>query len=388
MTHEVSRMFRGAIAFLLTSALFFALTPMAVAGCGCDHPPPDWAMVMPSFGSHGKTLTLFPDGFAFDMKQIYQVQFEDHTGATRLADGYAETPASLNVRVPDGLTPGPVSIHLPAIGKRGYTYGSELFTAMSAAPIIPTVDGVYEAASFEGAVTADGTLLVSFNLSDVLDATQFAYQFTNLPLSFGPDDVVFYNEDGIDLTLFTLSVADEVEHQWGSYYGWTVEDDTNLTGRVFGKKVRLPSNLGAMSDILNYWRHEFHTYYQAHLPSGSHEVSLGMHPDGTLHIDHDHLVLAISGKVRSAQNPTNMKKAKPPASGHLVFDLALAVQGAENPVEPELMIELLDTAPRQPLVPETALVYDVRKLDGSLLAGETDRVLTTETKSLSIAEPM
>jgi len=253
-------------------------------------------MVMPSFGSHGKTLTLFPDGFVLDTSLIYQVQFEDHTGTIRLADGYAETPASLNVRVPAGLTPGPVAIHLPAIGKRGYSYDAGLFTAMTAARVIPTADGVYEAAGFEAAVTADGTLLVPFNLTDVLDATQFAYQFTNLPLTFGPDDVVFYNEDGVDLTLFTLSVADEIEHQWGSYYGWTVEEDGGLDARVFENKVMRAVDPTGMSDVLTYWRHEFHTYTAAHLPGGSHAVDdEGFHTDGTLHIDHDNLVLAIHG---------------------------------------------------------------------------------------------
>ena len=48
---------RRALAAAAT-AVWIAASP-AWAGCGCDHPPPAWAQVMPPFGSPGKRTSTF-----------------------------------------------------------------------------------------------------------------------------------------------------------------------------------------------------------------------------------------------------------------------------------------------------------------------------------------
>jgi hypothetical protein len=342
---------------LIAGVFLLAAAPPANAGCGCDHPPPDWSLVMPPFGSPGKPIVLNANGFVFVPGASYKLTITDLGGTKHLQTVKTWSPASLSFLAPEGLKPGPATIRVTGNGL-DYTYPSQLFTLLAPAPLVPAAEGVYVASSFQGAVTADGTLLIPFNLTQVLDATQFAYQLTNLPLTFTPEDVVFFNSDGVDLTLFTLSVASEVEHQWGSYYGWTVEEDTRISDRVFQKKVAVPSALGSLSDVLHYWRHEFHTYYEAHLMGGTHEVNAtGFHPDGTFHIDHDHLVLALHGLKRDSKQPLNTKKFTPLAPGTRTFDLALAVKKGANPIEPSVMMQVIETGARSPLVPEGGNAY-------------------------------
>ena len=52
------------------------------------------------------------------------------------------------------------------------------------------------------------------------------------------------------------------------------------------------------SDVLQYSRHEFSTFYLQHEEREQHWVDgqdPNWHLDGTPHIDHDHLILAITG---------------------------------------------------------------------------------------------
>ena len=60
---------------LLAVALPHAATP-AFAGCGCDHPPPAFAPVLPPFGSAGKTLQLHTGTVAFEVGETVQVRFK------------------------------------------------------------------------------------------------------------------------------------------------------------------------------------------------------------------------------------------------------------------------------------------------------------------------
>ena len=71
------------------------------------------------------------------------------------------------------------------------------------------------------AVSAGGVLYLNLDLQDVQDPTQFGFLISDTPLRFGVDDVVFYNADGVDLTIFDLAVEDPTERQWGSYFGWS-----------------------------------------------------------------------------------------------------------------------------------------------------------------------
>jgi hypothetical protein len=244
----------------------------------------------------------------------------------------------LDVKLPVGIRPGPTTIVVNGPGV-SYTYPSSLFTTLPPAPLVPASQDALAISQFEAAVAEDGTLLIPFNMSYVLDPTQFAFKVTNLPYEFDVEDVTFYNVHGFDLTLFTLSVADGTQRQWGSYYGWQVQDDTGLLGDVYDPKVRPSVHPDRESDSLTYWRHEFHTYAAAHAPGGTHQVdSSGRHPDGTFHVDHENLVVAISGRKRSTSGSQDIGPLKP---GFVQMDLVLVMLPSEGPVEPEVMLDRL-----------------------------------------------
>ncbi len=319
-------------AFALALTALLGASAPAQAGCGCDHPPPAWAPVMPPFASPGKTIRIHPDSYELEQGVSWEVHFGSGWVPAVDAGGMLE------VAVPVGTQPGPVSLRVRG-GDVDVSLDEAHFTALARAPIIPAGTGTFTVPEFQASVTADGTLLVPFNLGEVLDPSQFAFQFGRLRLAFGQDEVVFYNEDGVDLTLFTLDVADPNQREWGSYYGWQVEQDTGIEGTVYENKILRSFWLRWRSDLLTYWRHEFHRYAAAHEPSGSHEVDgAGFHKQlGTRHIDHDHLVLAISGRQRSFWNPLDASRMTALEPGKVTVNVYVATQVSDNPVEPELM---------------------------------------------------
>jgi len=319
-------------AALLLAALLAPPEP-AQAGCGCDHPPAAWAPVMPPFASPGKEIQLWGQGFEFVPGASYAVHF----GAASPVAAVASGTSHVRVTVPPLAPPGPLALRVLGPGL-DHSYERELFTVLSPAPQVPASPGVFGYRSFAGSVTTDGTLLVPVNVTDVLEATQFAVILDRIPLEFSAEDVIFFNADGVNLSLFTLSVDESTERQWGSYYGWHVHDDTNLGGRVFKNKRTRPWIRHQFSDVLHYWRHEFHTYRQAHGAGGTHEVDEnGYHAaDGTLHIDHEHLVLAIAG---GTPDPSDATLLRPLSPGSRVFDVYLGAQQSSEPVEPGAMYE-------------------------------------------------
>ncbi len=297
-------------------ALLVLPAERVTAGCGCDHPPPAWALVMPPFASATHPVTIFAEGADFLEGEVYAVKFGKQS-----ADVIADSPNSLRVDLPHGVTPGPTEIHVKGPGY-DHKYPREIFTALPKPIKLPPYSGAFKARKLRIAVAADGTVLVPVDLSRVREPTQFALRFPDLPLDFESDDVVLHNSDGVDLTIFTLSVDDSTVRQWGSYYGWKVEDDTGLEGVVYDTKVKKTKDKNVDSDVFTYWRHEFHTYEVAHETGGTHEVDAeGYHPDGTLHIDHDHLVIAIAGFTRPKDYAVHFTK--------LDVDLEAALAKAE-----------------------------------------------------------
>ena len=82
----------------------------------------------------------------------------------------------------------------------------------------------------------------------------------------------------------------------------------------------------------------------AHLPGGTHKPDAnGYHPDGTLHINHGHLVLAISGLKRSANNPDDPASIHPLLPGRVFIDVHVKSVASPTPVEPDLMSDWLET---------------------------------------------
>ena len=322
-------------ALILAWSVGVLLPRTATAGCGCDHPPAGWAPLMPTFGSPGKPIRLNPpSGMEFLPGAPYLVTI----GGVDVVV-VAEHTTHLSTDVPAGAAVGPTQVHISGPDWT-HQYAKTDFTVMAAAPMVPEQDGLFAVWDFEASISEDGTLMVPFNLSQVSEATQFLMVLKGLPLTFQQDDVVFYNADGIDLTLFTLMVDDPTQRQWGSYYGWDVEQDRGFKRRVYKKKIM--GWLGStFSDQITYWRHEFLTYKAAHAPGGTHEVDpTGYHTgDGTLHVDHDHLVLAVSGKLRDATKPPEQWNALSP--GKEKVDVFVMTIQSENPLEPhEVMAQL------------------------------------------------
>jgi hypothetical protein len=332
---------------LLLSAAPLLFTPSAQAGCGCDHPPPEWSPVMPIFAPAGATIRIHEDGKAFTVGKTYRVEF-DHR---RSASVVAEHAGFVEVEVPHGVDVGPAHIEVSE-WKRGwfgwYTreiadYDSEHFTVLPPFVPLPSREGVFLTRSFKLAIDTEGTVLIPVDLTQIVDPYQFAFQFTNLALSFGPDDVVIYNKDGVDLTLFTLAVDDSPKRTFGSYYGWEVEEDRDLRGYRYQNRTGRAWNLSRESDILTYWRHEFLTYAFAHMDGMTHEVDEdGYHPDASLHIDHSYIVLAIRGTERNRYFPNSQYLESDLRPGSRRVQMRVALTMSEEPVEPEEMISLIE----------------------------------------------
>ena len=329
---------------LLALAFGLFLPEPASAGCGCDHPPPAWLALTPPFASPGTTVRVHADGFEFQVGSPYEVDF----GGSGKTFAVARDLGALEVVVPPDAKPGPAAVKVKGPGDVDHAFDKSLFTVLAPAPSIPAGDGIWVIRDYKVSVATDGSLLVPLDVEQVLDGTQFAFQFGHLPLTFGQEDVAFFNADGVDLTLFTIDVADLTERQWGSYYGWTVEQDTGITGEVYDNKVLAPlqSFLSdfLVSDLLTYWRHEFHSYRNAHAPGGSHEVgSDGFHvQQGTLHIDHDRLVLAISGLERGGFDADSALDSLDPGTRQV--NLYISTKVSDKPIEPEVMQNALTTA--------------------------------------------
>ena len=120
-------------------------------------------------------------------------------------------------------------------------------------------------------------------------------------LEFGGQNVAMYNEQGFLMQLL----------------------DPTSPGLF-----RIASNMNQLSDTLAYWRHEFRTYKQQHrqLDAWRTDDDPEWHADGSPHIDHNHIVVAVSGRLANGQRPA--PGATPP------FDLV--IQSVPAPTSPLL----------------------------------------------------
>jgi hypothetical protein len=319
---------------MVATALWLAGEP-ARAGCGCDHPAPAWTVIAPPFASPGRAIRIYADGASFVVGRSYKVDF----GGSAVVELKAKETGFLSVVVPTavGSAPGPKKLKVQG---KGYDreYSDALFTALPPAAVVPANGGRFGIRKYFGAVAKDRTLLLPLDVSGVLDAMQLSLTAVDRPLSFGAEDVVIYNADGVDLTLFTLTAADATAKQWGSYFGWRVEEDSGLHGDVYEHRVDGDDDFET-SDVLSYWRHEFYTYAAAHGPGGTHSVDAdGRHLDGTLHIDHGQLVIAIAAVEHDDG------ESDPLDPGKLELDLAITATLAAGPQEPTVFLQQVATA--------------------------------------------
>jgi hypothetical protein len=277
----------------------------ADAGCGCDKPPPLLTAVRPAFASPGDAVTLFPPD---DRPGKYDVRFTNGGREARirevaavykrdLADGRYKW--QVVVKAPQ-LPPGPTAIDLEGPG-RGLDISKSQFTMMQPALALQEGDGATIASCYSAAVTADHTVLIPLDISAIDDHMIFDGLSKKYPLLFTAADVAIYNAQGFLMQLLTPENA--------SIYA--IEDPTGDPD----------------SFSLTYDRHEFITYREEHAHTngfGLDPTDPAWHTDGTYHVDHDHLVIAIKGTVEN-QGP-------PPAGKTPYFDFNVATALADGGV--------------------------------------------------------
>src|SRR5262249_22382920 len=135
--------------------------------------------------------------------------------------------------------------------------------------------GVYP--GYRAAVGRDGVAYVSLDLTGMQMPMVFEAQAKGYPLRFGGDDVVFYNVQGFLMQMIQVG--------------------TQPVPGMFA----FPADVGSLaSAILHYSRHESVTYFLQHADHLPHSVDPkdpNWHLDGSRHVDHDHLILAIMGTL-------------------------------------------------------------------------------------------
>jgi hypothetical protein len=271
------------------------VTPPAWAGCGCDKPAPPRAALRPFVASASQTVTLFDE--RLEGGATYDVAFESPAGDVQWARGTAtrepdiadgQLREHLRVAVPE-LPLGPCAVTVWRDGARQFHVAADDFT-VAARPItlhdvVETVDREYRAA-----VGADGTVYIPVDVSAVSEATRFSGTALGMPLQYEADNVAMYNDQG-----YLMQLLDAKSPKLFDMKGGDFDQSTSLS----------------------YWRHEFITYKAAEAGTAHarHDAAGEWHADGTRHVDHDHIVVALRGTFADGSSPA--PGATPPF--HLVI---------------------------------------------------------------------
>lgn len=253
------------------------------AGCGCDKAPPAVASVRPAFASPGDEVTLFSSQWKEGVS--YRVRFDGARDITAIpvkrrdfADGVMKL--QLVVRAP-WLEPGPteVKVERSSGGSTLLKISESEFTMLQRPLALPEADVQTVARCYRAAVGKDGTVYFPFDVGAIAQHTVFSGIGKSYPLLFSARDVVIYNTQGVVM---------------------------QLLGPEMGNLFSIEATASPDSLELLYDRHEFETYRSEH----DHVAGYGLDPadprwhvDGTRHIDHDHLVLAIRGFVENQGTP-------------------------------------------------------------------------------------
>jgi hypothetical protein len=291
----------------------------AAAGCGCDKPPPPPADVRPHATYAGMPVTIFHPtlknggryvvAFRSGIGGATSVVTADAVSRRDLGDG--RTKPQLVVALP-ALPLGPAAIEVytqePARAPL-LSAGDDQFTVVAAPVRLPDGYGRWALPDFRAAVGRDGTTYVALDLSALRQPMVFQAQAKGYALRFGGDDVVFYNTQGFLMQLiFDVGTAEPIPGMF-----------------VY------PSSSTADGDILSYSRHEFSTYFLQHAERQKHELAgdPNWHRDGTRHVDHDHLILAIGALLPGGAAPA--AGATPPftlsVTTHSLFSKGLVGAG-------------------------------------------------------------
>jgi hypothetical protein len=281
--------------------------PAAHGGCGCDKAPPDAASIRPNATYAGAVVTIFDEDLRAGSS--YQVEFRSGTSSAvarvqavavadlDLADARRKPQdrhlvPQLVVQLPD-LPLGPTAVTVTAGGASAplFTIDDEALTVVDQPLRLPQDLGDYVVENVQGAVSRDGTVYFALDLTGIELPRVFQAQALGYPLRFKSDGLAFYNTQGFLMQLLKKKMP-------GLH------------------SIEVPAD-SADSDILLYSRHEFATYFLQHGERQGHAVSGNgnWHLDGTPHIDHNHLILAIAGELDDGSVPA--PGATPPL--HFLF---------------------------------------------------------------------
>jgi len=291
---------------LLALIAFGART--ADAGCGCSKPPPPLAAVRPFVGYADQKIVLFSNLLAPDTG--YWVQFTATAdGSTDWSRGkaavrrdFADGQPRVQLRVAVGnVALGPCTITVWADRTTPlYTLGDDQFTVTSKPIVVHDFAETVTEDAYQAGVGKDGTVYIPVDVSNVSDGTIFTGMANGFPLTFEARSVAMYNQQG-----FLMQLLDPTSP---GLFRITRGGDTT-------------------SDALTYWRHEFRTYKQDHRRNDVHRTDddPDWHADGTPHIDHDKIVVAVSGMLASGSPPA--PGATPP------FQLVVQSVPSEAPLQ-------------------------------------------------------
>jgi hypothetical protein len=272
---ETTRSVGRAVAVALVVA---ALVPRPVdAGCGCQKPPPARAAIRPFAGYVDQDVTVFDDRLVAG--QSYDVRFlsgadgrvDWSRGRARqkrdLADGSSRV--HLRVSVAD-VSLGPCAVSVWSNGQLLLDLPDDVFTVTAPPITLHDFEETVARAGYRAGVGRDGTLYITVDVGRVSEATTFSGVANGLPLHFAADGIAMYNEQGFLMQLLDPAVP-------GLF--------------------RLQAGAGDASDAFEYWRHEFRTYKSDHrkLDARRLDGDADWHADGSYHVDHDHLIVAIAG---------------------------------------------------------------------------------------------
>jgi hypothetical protein len=255
------------------------------AGCGCDKPPPPRANVRPFVGQVDQKITLFAS--RLDSGDRYRVRFRNTVdGTVGWSQGRARTKRDiadgryrvhLRVAVAEvGI--GPVSISVWDDGRELYGLSDQDFTVVPEPIVLHEFKATTTRKEYRAAVGRDGTLYIPVDVSNVDTATRFTGGAVGFPMAFAPDNVAMYNAQG-----YLMQLLDPTDPQLFDLYPGDFE----------------------VSTVLSYWRHEFASYNRLHRWDEDYETEDGeWHADGTRHVDHDRIVVAIRGTMADGSRPS------------------------------------------------------------------------------------
>ena len=277
-------------AFLLLLFAAFARPNLAVAGCGCDKPPPKPAAVIPNVAAPEMPVTFYDRRFR--KNQTWRVVFTSGTTSILMSarvvkkrditdpSGKTVTP-QLIVAVPK-LPPGPTSIKISRGRREEMLVPADSFVVMGGLIGVSQQNNELDLSHYTTAVGGDETLYLGVGgLNTVCDPMKFQSVLEGYPLRFGDGDVLIFNGQG-----YFIDALNPASH---NHFFINPGD-------------------ASKSDQLVYERHSFQQYCSDHRPGGPKQVDPkdpNWHLDGTPHVDYSTVIFAIKGRFDGglAQTP-------------------------------------------------------------------------------------